>query len=316
MTRDLFHPDRTHDAARVLGVYEWLRPIMPRPAPVVSRPATRLRDILAQFDALFLDGYGVLNVGAEMVPEADLMLAAAAAAGVEIIVVTNGASKKSTVTAARYHNLGLKITNQQVVSSRDALEARLQHPDTGFRRLGVIDSFSSLPTLPGGEAVLLSPDDPAAWHAVDAIGFFGATRWNEDWQACLEAAAATGIPVLVANPDVAAPHTDGLTHEPGFWASLARHRLGERIVLEWYGKPHRPIFDQAMTALEQNTGRTNWDSDRIAMVGDTLHTDILGGSGAGLQTVLITGHGLFRDGSAADAIAETGIAPNYIVDTV
>ena len=56
--------------------------------------------------------------------------------------------------------------------------------------------------------------------------------------------------------------------------------------------------------------------DRIAMVGDTLHTDILGGMGAGLKTVLITGYGLFSDGSAADAIAATGIAPDYIVDTV
>ena len=185
-TRDLFHPDRTHDAARVLGVYEWLRPIMPQPVPAVGRHATRLRDILEQFDALFLDGYGVLNVGADMVPEADMMLAAAAAAGVEIIVVTNGASKKSTVTAARYRNLGLKIMNHQVVSSRDALEARLQHPDTGFRRLGVIDSFSSLPTLPGGGLILTLMIRRQARSAVDTIGFSGATRWNEDWQACLE----------------------------------------------------------------------------------------------------------------------------------
>ena len=30
------------------------------------------------------------------------------------------------------------------------------------------------------------------------------------------------------------------------------------------------------------------------MVGDSLHTDILGGAAAGMTTVLITDHGLFR----------------------
>lgn len=314
MNPDLFDSDRLHDTRRVLDIYQWLRPEMPRPRAAESQHAPRLRDILGQFDALFLDGYGVLNVGARMIPGADLMLAEAAAAGVEIIVVTNGASKKSTVTAARYRNLGINVTNQQVISSRDALQARLM--DGGFSRLGVIDSFASLPDLPGGDAVVLTPQDPSSWLKVDAIGFFGATRWDETWQACLENAAAAGIPVMVANPDVAAPHPEGLSKEPGFWAALARHHIGGAMVLEWYGKPHRPIFDQAMKALEENTGRTNWNSDRIAMVGDTLHTDILGGSGAGLSTVLITGHGLFSDGSAADAITETGIAPNYIVDTV
>ena len=91
--------------------------------------APRLRDLLGEFDALLLDGYGVLNVGAEMVPGADLLLAEAAAAGVAVIVVTNGGSKKSTVTAAKYRNLGLDITNQQVVSSR--IRSKRVWPDPG-----------------------------------------------------------------------------------------------------------------------------------------------------------------------------------------
>jgi HAD superfamily hydrolase (TIGR01450 family) len=316
MTPDLFHPDTPHNTARVLGIYEWLRPEMPDAGKVISSYAPSLRDLMDQFDAVLLDGYGVLNIGAEMIPDADVMLADAAAAGIEIIVVTNGASKKSTAAAARYRSLGLEISNQQVVSSRDALEARINGTRTGLHRLGVIDSFSSLPDLPGVEASILTETDPSAWHNVDAIGFFGATRWNAAYQACLEDAAGAGVPVLVANPDVAAPHPGGFSKEPGFWAAMARHKLGDALKLEWYGKPHPPIFDQALKTLEENTGRTNWNRDRIAMVGDTLHTDILGGREAGLKTILVTGHGLFSDGSAPDAIAATGIVPDFIVNTV
>ena len=50
------------------------------------------------------------------------------------------------------------------------------------------------------------------------------------------------------------------------------------------------------------------------MVGDSLHTDILGGGAFGLQTVLITGAGLFRDGGACHYIDKTGIKPDWIVE--
>ena len=52
------------------------------------------------------------------------------------------------------------------------------------------------------------------------------------------------------------------------------------------------------------------------MVGDTLHTDILGGAAAGLTTILVTNHGLFRDGGADAAIARTGITPDIVVDMI
>ncbi|MBY5990992.1 pyrimidine 5'-nucleotidase [Ferrimonas balearica] len=43
-------------------------------------------------------------------------------------------------------------------------------------------------------------------------------------------------------------------------------------------KPHRDIFDHALTRM----GRP--DADSVLMVGDNLHTDILGGLNAGLDT--------------------------------
>jgi len=50
------------------------------------------------------------------------------------------------------------------------------------------------------------------------------------------------------------------------------------------------------------------------MVGDTLHTDILGGNKFGLDTVLVyTGNTLPED--AATSITSTGIVPTYICET-
>ena len=45
-------------------------------------------------------------------------------------------------------------------------------------------------------------------------------------------------------------------------------------------------------------------------------TDILGGGAAGLQSILLTGYGLFSDGGADDMIAACGITPDWIVDSL
>ncbi|MEL0233069.1 MAG: HAD hydrolase-like protein [Candidatus Puniceispirillaceae bacterium] len=49
------------------------------------------------------------------------------------------------------------------------------------------------------------------------------------------------------------------------------------------------------------------------MIGDSLHTDILGGGAAGMQTVLLTGYGLFAAGGADDMIDACGITPDWVV---
>ncbi len=51
------------------------------------------------------------------------------------------------------------------------------------------------------------------------------------------------------------------------------------------------------------------------MVGDTLHTDVLGGAAAGLKTVLVTDHGLFSGLNADDFVRRSGIVPDFIIPT-
>ena len=83
----------------------------------------------------------------------------------------------------------------------------------------------------------------------------------------------------------------------------------------WYGKPYPDAFDLVLARLESTQGRS-FDRRRVAMVGDSLHTDILGARAAGLQAVLLTGYGLFSDGGAHDTIRACGIVPDWIVATL
>ena len=306
---------------KTIAVYEYCRPMMPalKTASTTPHHASRLRDLFSDFDALLLDGFGVLNVGADRVPEADQMVTAAQDQGLTVMVLTNGASKEKSTAALKYHTLDLPIDPSHVISSRDALLHQLDQSAHHITRFGVVDSYTDIPAGYPFDCRALSPEAPQDWLTCDAIGFFGAVHWHEGWQDALKAAMKAGVQIMVANPDVTAPLQGGFSREPGFWVAKAVHDLGltpQDAPVSWFGKPYPAVYDLALARLEDISGHSILDRKRIAMVGDTLHTDILGGLAAGLSSVLITGHGLFRHGGAEDIMNKTGIIPDYITDTV
>ena len=304
-TLRLPEPDQiTADSA--LALYEALRPLLPKARPGANRHAARLVDLLDEFDALILDGFGVINLGFQTIPGIETLLAEAQKKGVDVIVLTNGASHPSTVSARKYQGWGLPLGEAEVISSRDALQAYLQ----------------DMPSLSGWVALdntVTPPDKVAGLKAISAAelegaeGFalLGSSGWSEADQAEFERSLHTRMrPVLVGNPDVTAPHPDGFTAEPAYWMARAMQQLALRPV--WFGKPHPLAFTLAYQRLCARAGRT-LDKGRIAMVGDSLHTDILGGLAFGLQTILVTRYGLLRDHNADQVIAQTGIAPHWQV---
>ena len=78
--------------------------------------------------------------------------------------------------------------------------------------------------------------------------------------------------------------------------------------VQFYGKPFGGALQAALNRLDL-------PANRVAMVGDTLHTDILGGRAAGCFTVLITGHGFFKGVDPQPFISATGLVPDFIAKT-
>ncbi len=59
------------------------------------------------------------------------------------------------------------------------------------------------------------------------------------------------------------------------------------------------------------TGAT--DKSRMLMVGDSLHTDILGAQAAGISSALIANYGFMQGRDIKAAINVSGICPNFVV---
>lgn len=273
--------------------------------PQTSVHAAHLEAIADEFDCFVLDGFGVLNVGETPVPGAVERLVNLRSMGKQLRVLTNGATMPVTNTLAKYRRWGMHFEEHEVVSSRDALARGLQPLHEHCWGFVAIEE-SQLETL-APNAVLLQ-DDEAAYDSCTGFVLLGTRDWTKERQELLrQALAKKPRPVLVGNPDLVAPWLEKLSLEPGLFA----HDLQDAGVArpEFFGKP----FDNAFAIVRETVDGI--EPQRIAMVGDTLHTDILGGAQAGWRTVLISGHGLLRDQDVEAAITRSGIRPDFIVPT-
>lgn len=296
----------TLDADWAFARYEALRPLMPRARfPQTSRRAPDLGALLADFDAFLLDAFGVLNIGARTIPGAVARIAQLRAAGKRVVVLTNGASLSRADALAKYARLGFDFAAAEVVASRDLAGTALQAAPAGWLWAGIAPPGAGFDDLPGRIAPLAGDD--GLLERADGFLFLGAEGWSATRQAALAAALRRRPrPVIVANPDVVAPREEGFSLEPGHFAAALPVRL------TWCGKPHAGAFAAALARLQAGGPIPR---ARIAMVGDTLHTDVLGGAAAGLGTVLVAAHGLFRGHDPERFIAASGIRPDVIVET-
>ncbi|PZX13602.1 HAD superfamily hydrolase (TIGR01459 family) [Palleronia aestuarii] len=295
------------DPARAFETYLRVRPRLPEASfPATWQAVESLEDIADAFDLILLDAYGVLNVGERPIPGAADRIASLRSMGKRVMVVSNSAGYPKRRMMERYTELGFDFSPSEVVTSREALLAHLAASSP--RRWGVMMNLAT----PDEELADLDIDhmdeDRAAYD--DAVGFLliGSEGWTDTRQALLESSLrANPRPILVGNPDLVAPREIGLTREPGYFA----HRLIDRTGLKprFFGKPFPEIFDLAVA--RQSVAHT-----RVLMVGDTLHTDILGGRHMGFATALVTGHGSLAELDAGEAIEQSGIVPDFVLNQI
>ncbi len=287
--------------------YEAVRHRLPLVAPsgTAFRRAATLADIADGFDVFLLDAFGVLNIGEAAIPGTPERIRNLKAAGKRVLVVSNAAGFPHAALMEKYTRLGYDFAPDDVITSRVTLLAGLN----GRQNLhwGLMATRSTgLRDLEDLNLTYLE-EDPAPYDAVEGILLVGSAAWTEERQALLEdSLRKRPRPVLVGNPDIVAPRETGFSVEPGHFA----HRLADRtgITPEFYGKPFPDIFDLAFKRLG------DVDRSRVLMVGDSLHTDILGARNIGISSALIAQYGFFAGQDAEKAVLATGIVPDFIVE--
>ncbi len=306
-------PVKNMNADSVINIYESMREFFPKYLEK-NREITlapRLENILDNFDALLLDSFGVLNVGSSLIPGIIKTIEKARQKNITLLVVTNGASNNFFKKRDQLASLGLEFSNDEIISSRETAEIFLSfnQPKGPLGVLGNVGNNFNIPNISCFEL----EQDIEMFDEMNSFILLGTLQWDTVWQEILfNSLKANPRPLFVANPDLVAPHEKYFSMEPAYYVS---HLIKNGIHLPfWLGKPFPTIFELAICRLNELSGR-HIPLSRIGMVGDTLHTDILGANSFGLKSILMTKHGLLKNTNVGGVIRKTKISPDYIVES-
>jgi len=273
------------------------------------------KDIIEGYNTIFFDAFGVIKNYQGLVPGIRQTFDHLKEKGKEYYIVTNDASRSPAMLAATYHRLGLEVISEdRIISSgmlaKEYLDLKVQEGIVAY--LGTENSAhyidrSGLHTLPVSAVDETNLDKVNALVLLDDEGF----NWFEDLNKAVNILRRRTIPAIVANTDNTYPINGGneVSIAIGGIAAMIESIVGKRFIR--FGKPDSQMFMFAYDLIREKRPVNKKD---ILMVGDTLHTDILGGNKFGLDTVLVlTGNTLPQD--AATRIHSTGIVPTYVCET-
>ncbi len=299
-----------------LWAFESYQRIRSRLPPTVAtavepQPVASLGAIADRFDGFIFDAFGVLNVGNTALPTAQVRFHDLQAMGKRCLILSNAATAPDQQLVQKYRNLGFPITPDQLISSRTLVSAALS-VETDRVWAVMAPSWARSDQLPCRSFIIANQDIKAnreRLNNADAVLMLSTQGWTDLLQQGLtDSLRRRPRPVWVANPDLVAPRENGLSLEPGHYAHHLMDALGLDAV--FFGKPFSSAFDAVKIKL------SHIPVSRLLMVGDTLHTDILGGRCAGLSTMLVTAHGALKGLDVSACMAESGIIPDFIAPEI
>jgi len=273
------------------------------------------KSLVENYKVIFFDAYGVIKNYKGLIPGIEKTFDWLKQQNKAYYVITNDASRSPDLLADAYHKSGLNaITADRIISSgmlaKEFLDLKVKRGLVAY--LGTEDSahyieHPGLDTLPLQQMNENNINDITALVLLDDEGF----DWMDGLNKAVNLLRQRPIPAIIANPDGAYPMSKrDVSIAIGGLAYMVEKITGKKFIR--FGKPDSQIFMFAWEyIIQHNPGITKKD---ILMVGDTLHTDILGGNKFGLDTALVlTGNLLPEDYESR--IFSSGITPTYICES-
>ena len=256
-------------------------------SPRTARPLRDLRGLIMDMD-------GVLYRGNQPLPGLVEFFQFLDRQGIRYLLLTNNSTTLPAGYTTKLAAMGVQAPPEAILTSGVvALTYLREHYPPGTRLSGVcMEPLRDL--LLDGTGYVWDEDAP---QVVISSGDWAVT-YEKLRRACL--AIRAGADWIATNTDKTLPTEEGLV--PGAGALIAALEVATDRRPVALGKPETPMMEQALARL-------GLGADEVAMLGDRLDTDILGGINAGLATIMVL------TGVSTREEAERGpIAPDYILD--
>ena len=252
-----------------------------------------LAAIADRYGLFLIDQWGVLHNGESAHDGTIDTLRGLREAGKKIVILSNS-SKRIATTTERMAAMGFDAScyDHCVTSGEEVWRAISARSEPFYAALGrrcFLFTWDSDKRL-YEDLDLIQVESVAAADFILNIGTQSGLPDTSVYDQILREAAARDLPMICANPDFVSIAPDGgLVICPGTTARRYEE-LGGRV--DYRGKPYAPIYRECLS-LEPNSGP-------VIAIGDSLHHDIGGANGAGIDSVLIAGGIHANDLAAGD----------------
>lgn len=243
----------------------------------MARHIERLEQLLADYDAILCDVWGVVHNGVAPFPLAVEALTAAREAGNTVVLVTNSPRPAEGVVR-QFGVIGVSENAfDDIVTSGDVTRRLVIE---GPKKLYFVGPERDRSLVEGLDVELV---DEAEAEAVLCTGpFDDENETPEDYAEMLARLKARELPFYCANPDQVVERGDRLIYCAGAIGTAYEKLGGETRVA---GKPYPPIYAEAMRRIEALRGATA--KSRVLAIGDGMGTDIRGAIDAGFDVLFV-----------------------------
>lgn len=248
----------------------------------------------ATFQSLIIDMDGVIYRGDEAIIGAKEFIALLQRGGVPFLFLTNNSTRTPGQYVTKLAKMGIAIEESDVLTSAQATALYLERIARPGDRVYAIGEEGLRAAL--GEKYILTEE--GADFVV--VGMDTGLTYEKLRVATL--LIRGGARFIATNPDKTLPTEEGLV--PGNGASLAALEAATGVSPFVVGKPEPAIFDLALA-------RMGVGKEGVAVIGDRLETDILGGRRAGLSTILV-----LSGAASRQELENSPIKPDLVFENV
>ncbi len=231
------------------------------------------------YSVVLCDVWGVVHNGVRPFVDSCAALRRARQAGKAVVLITN-APRPNEGVAAQFETLGVpRDCWDRIVTSGDVTRELIAN---SARRIYHLGPERDYPIYDGLDIEIVEEFEAAA---VCCTGLFDDnTETPDDYAEMLQRFRSRDLPMICANPDIVVERGDRLVWCAG---ALARDYalLGGRTLIA--GKPHKPIYEAALSVAAELIGRDVSSSEALA-IGDGILTDVKGAAGAGIDVLYIS----------------------------
>ena len=250
------------------------------------------------FDCFLIDLDGVVYIGDSAVPGSVETIKYLLNNDKFIIFLTNNPRHNISEYSKKLNEIGIDETSLNIITSATALANHIKSTfsDLKDKKAYVIGSSALKKEIELTGLNLVTGEEA---KKADFLIFGGHPEFHYEEMKIATLAISNGAHFFATNRDIVYPTIEG--HIPATGAMLASIEVASGKKAVSAGKPENLMFEISHTYHDH-------DKDRIAIIGDHLDTDILGGKNAGISTIL-----MISDPGIEQELRNSEIRPDFVI---